>query len=793
MIDDARVFDIFSEAVDLDIPLRDAYLDANCGGDTTLRTQVENMLRADARGERFLDRPLLASSSDRSGERLGMYRLVELVGVGGMGSVYRAQRLDGAFDKPVAIKLLTFDAGDLRARFAREQRILGNLEHAHIARLLDVGRDANGAPYLIMEYVDGVPITRHVRERALGLRARVEQFLPVLGAVQSAHAQLVVHCDIKPGNVLVDAHGMPKLLDFGIAKLLDHEAQTGRTRTGVSALTPEYASPEQVRGEPVGTPSDIYSLGVLLYELVCAARPYAIVDASPVGIERVVCQSEPARPSTRLTDADGGNLRDLDAVLLKAMEKNPARRYASCAEFAADLKRWLARESVIAREPARRERIVRYTRRHRLGVSVVAATTLALLAGLGLALWQARVARQAQVRAEEMNRFLLGMFDAADPDNLGRNTPVGAVFDQAGARAVRELSGDPLLLAQIQAALTNVYYKSGDLDSAMREARAQIASADQSGDRHARVRARVGLGNALIRASKLDQARKTLSAARELAESPGDHAQVENSLGALANALAQPDEALRAYTAALAASPEDDIESRAEALNGLALDAGNREQWGKAIAYHEKSLALLQKLYPNGTVYLVVQMSNLAAELESAGRHDEADRRYAQGLALGLNLVGEHNDQVINLLANWAFDATRRGDVAAALAHGEQAYRAAQPLAARNNAQAAYAMSVYAGALILAQHYTDALPVIEQCLKIREAILASDHPLLVNTRNLHGLVLAHVGRIDEGLAMLRETYAAQQAKLGDTHPLTLVARKRLDEVDHIARCKLFAR
>ncbi|MFT3791300.1 MAG: serine/threonine-protein kinase [Rudaea sp.] len=792
MTDSRRALALFDRVVALDAPSRAALLDAECGGDETLRREVEELVGADGRARDFLCDPLVvgdAAPGDRSDELLGAYRLVALVGSGGMGSVYRAQRADGAFDKPVAIKLLVFDAGDLRARFAREQRILGNLDHAHIARLLDVGRDANGAPFLVMEYVDGVPITRHARERALSLRARVELFLPVLDAVQSAHAQLVVHRDIKPGNVLVDAHGNAKLLDFGIAKLLDNGGGAA-TRTGIGPLTPEYASPEQVRGEPVGTPSDVYSLGMLLYELVCGVRPYAIADTSPTGIERAVCESEPMRPSLHFADADGGNARDLDAVLLKALEKKPAQRYASCAEFAADLKRWLAREAVIAREPSRRERLARYVRRHRLGVSVAAAASLALLVGLAVALWQARVALQAQARAEEMNRFLLAMFDAADPDDLGRNTPVGTVLDRAGVRAERELAGDPLLLAQIQSALANAYFKSGDLDNAAREAQAQIASADRSGDMHARILARIGLGNALIHASRLDEARKNLDAARDLALAADERSllgQTENSFGALANQLAQPDEALRHYSAALAdlGDGEGDIEARAEALNGLALDAGNRGQWTRAIGLHEQSLALLGRLYPDGSVYLVAQLGNLATELESAGRHDEAERKYAEGLAMGRRLVGENDSQVVNLLANWTFDDTRRGDAAAALAHGEQAYRAAQPLAVRNNAQAAYAMSVYAGALILAQRYADALPVVDECLRIREAILAPDHPLRVSTRNLRGLVLAHVGRVDEGAALVRETYETLHGRLGDDHPLTRVARERLAEVERI--------
>ena len=352
MTDAKRTMEVFERALALEEEERASFLAGECADDEGLRHEVGALLRADASAASsdFLAIPL-QTVGDRSGERLGAYRLVELIGSGGMGSVYRGERADGAYTKSVAIKLVLFDAGDLRTRFALEQRILGAFSHPNIASLLDVGNDDNGAPFLVMEFVQGQPLTAYARDRELDIRSRIALFLKILDAVQTAHSQLVVHRDIKPNNVLVDAHGEPKLLDFGIAKLLGEGPQTA-TRTRLGPLTPEYASPEQIRGEPIGTGSDIYSLGVLLYELVTGTRPYRIDDARPSAIEHVICHVEPPRPSTHATLRHaGGNVRDLDAIILRALEKTARRRYVSCAAFAEDLRHWLDGEPVGARNP----------------------------------------------------------------------------------------------------------------------------------------------------------------------------------------------------------------------------------------------------------------------------------------------------------------------------------------------------------------------------------------------------------------------------------------------------------
>ena len=495
-----RAMEVFSAAVELDPTRRAAYLDATCRNDDELRALVKKLLAADESPRVRLDRPVAAvRSGDRSGEVLGSYRLEALIGSGGMGSVYRAVRADGAFDKPVAIKLLAFDAGNLRARFIQEQRILGLLSHAHIATLLDVGHDANGTPYFIMEYIAGVPITQYAREHDLSPSQRIELLLPVMDAVQAAHSQLVVHRDIKPSNVLVDHTGAAKLLDFGIAKLIGDEATVAaQTRSGLRALTPEYASPEQVRGEPVGTLSDVYSLGVLLYELLGNARPYEIRTTNPIEIARVVGEAEPGDLSARLSEqAVAGNPRDLSAIALKALAKAPAQRYASCAEFASDLRHWLQGEAVLARLPTRRERAVRQLYRHRLGVSVATTAVLALVVGLIAALYfyreavvqreaaiaqKNRAERQAAVTEAVKNFLVEDVVRAASPA-LKKSVNDVSVLEAVGhgaARLEKRFKEQPEIEGELRYELGRLYFELGRLSEAEQQYRMASAQLERS-------------------------------------------------------------------------------------------------------------------------------------------------------------------------------------------------------------------------------------------------------------------------------------------------------------------------
>ena len=425
----ARVTELFTRATELPPPGRSAWLAAETD-DPALRAEVEAMLSAYDTDPDFLEQPADAGGALEEaaadalvGRRLGAYRLVRQIGRGGMAVVYEAQRDDQAFDRRVAVKILPiWSAWALADRFRFERQVLATLDHPGIAALVDAGT-ADGVPYCVMEYVDGAPIDAWCRDRDLPLRDRLLLFERVCEAVAYAHRHLVVHRDLKPSNIFVTSEGQPKLLDFGIATLLDTEggASIGTTRTGFSSFTPEFASPEQVRGERVSTASDVYSLGVLLYLLLAGRRPYDLAGLPPLEAMRAVCELDPPRPGAVAPAADRQALSgDLDAIVSKSLRKSPLERYPSVADLAADLRAWREHRPIAAAPASMAYLARRFVRRNRLAVSAAAAVLTALTAGGAAAVWQAGIAGAERARAE-------ARFD--DLRSLA-NAVVGPLYDE---------------------------------------------------------------------------------------------------------------------------------------------------------------------------------------------------------------------------------------------------------------------------------------------------------------------------------------------------------------------------
>ena len=439
-----RVKGVLDQALELKPARRSAFLDQACNGDQSLQREVESFLTGDSDGnEGFLEKPWggAAITEDEIqswvGRRIGSYEVIEMIGEGGMGSVYRGARADEQYKKQVAIKVVKqgLDTPFALARFRSERQILANLEHPNIARLLDGGTTDAGLPYVVMELVDGLPIDEYCESHKLSIDERLHLFRTVCLAVQYAHQHMVIHRDLKPGNILVTVEGIPKLLDFGIAKILDPESFPGGAEATISLmrmLTPEYASPEQVRGETITTASDVYSLGVVLFVLMTGSLPFQFDNRSPDAIARVICDTEPPKPSTavrRTTKAASGTdaqqatgkrlitslvdsperlskrLRgDLDNIVLMALRKDPRRRYASAEQFAEDIRRHLESLPVMARRDTAGYRASKFIIRHRAGSAAAAATAVLLLAALFVTVHEARTARQqahiAQQQAE---------------------------------------------------------------------------------------------------------------------------------------------------------------------------------------------------------------------------------------------------------------------------------------------------------------------------------------------------------------------------------------------------------
>ena len=477
----SAVKEILSEALERPPAERSAYLDRACGGNADLRGRVEALVEADAQTWSLLEAPAAASSSltsperpPASGDRIGPYEILKEIGHGGMGIVYLARRADAQFEKTVAIKLARagFAGDSLARRFRSERQIVANLDHPNIARLLDGGATSDGRPYLVMEYVEGQPLTQWCDAHGLGTRERLEIFLEVCAAVQYAHQHLVVHRDLKPANILVTEEGKVKLLDFGIAKLIDPDLSDSAERTGTlfRLLTPEYASPEQVRGGPISTASDVYALGVVLYELLTGEKPYRLTDVSPSEMLWIVCEREPARPSFVAKAGVSKELAgDLDTIVLTALRKEPGRRFASANALAEDIRRHLSGLPVEARADTFGYRAGKFVQRHRVGVAAAALVGLSLAAGLFLTLREARRARAAEARAERrfndvrsLARSLI--FEVHDSiADLSGATPARKLIVQRALTYLdslaRESAGDPGLARDLAAG----YQKIGDV------------------------------------------------------------------------------------------------------------------------------------------------------------------------------------------------------------------------------------------------------------------------------------------------------------------------------------------
>ena len=588
---------LFDEALDLDAAARRALLDRTCADDPDLRHEVERLLQAEADTPTFLEVPAADYAApmlphalndlhvDEEGIQVGAYRLVREIGRGGMGRVFLAERADGQFEQQVALKLIRAGLASeaLRRRFLQERQILARLHHPGIARLLDGGTTDSGQPYLVMEHVEGQPIHVYCDAKRLSITARLRLFGKVCAAVQYAHQNFVVHRDLKPSNILVTDQGDVKLLDFGIAKLLldDEEALT---QTGLPAMTPEYAAPEQIRGGPITAATDVYSLGVILYELLSGHRPYRVKSLSPADIERVICETEPPRPSTAATqteelDAHDKEARvitpeavsqarstqperlqrrligDLDMIVAKALAKEPDRRYATAAQLGQDLKRHLAGLTVEARGDTLQYRVRKFVRRHRWGVAV-AVTFVLLLAGYAMTVTvqAAQITQErnrAQLEAEKSARvteYLLGLFEGSDPSVAQGDTITARELLARGVARADALADQPDVQATLLGATGRIHFNLGNLEQAEVLLRRALHVWDgvPDADPGAIDEAKLGLAETLDQQHRFEESRAIYRSLAEASGASGEGATRARALYGLftsLHALDEPEEA----------------------------------------------------------------------------------------------------------------------------------------------------------------------------------------------------------------------------------------------------------
>jgi eukaryotic-like serine/threonine-protein kinase len=680
----SRVKTTFHAAVDLPAGERGAFLDQACGDDEVLRREVESLLAeaddADCPIERQAEQMggWLGGRAVAAGTRVGAYEIVRELGRGGMGTVFLARRADGQYRHDVALKMIrrTVAAPDLESRFRRERQILASLAHANIARLLDGGVTAEGEPFLVMEYVAGEPLLAHAARHGLDARARVALFLQVCRAVAYAHGRLVVHRDIKPSNVLVTADGEPKLVDFGLAKILDDTlaGDGGQTQAAFRAFTPSYASPEQILGHEVSTATDVYALGVVLYELLTGAPPFDFGRSTMTDILRVIETTEPVRPSDAVrrraapaeasvpapcSPADLGG--DLDNIVLTAIRRAPERRYESVAALAADLERYLGGLPVLARPQTWRYRAGKFVRRHAVGVAASVLVGVALVGTLVFALWQADVARAERDRAarrfDDVRRLSNALLFDIGPkvERLpgatdAREALLGRAVDYLDSLAA-ESADDLTLVAELAAA----YEKVGDLQGNptnpnLVELDGAIASYRKARTLRERVRdAGAARGSSLAAEVALAENRRVLGTI--LAQA--------NDFDAAGEELAA---ALAAYEGLAERQPADPALTRAVARtrHDVGRNFTNTKRYAGALEHFAGAIAAAEGLHqarPDDLDSLVLLADSHAQHglaLSWEGRQPEAEAEMDRAAALYEPAVRAHPDDVALTAGLWS-------------------------------------------------------------------------------------------------------------------------------------------
>ena len=672
---DARALDLLDAALTRPPPEREAFLRETAADDPALMADALALLRAHGDSAGLLEGP-------RMPERIGPWHLIEPLGAGGMGEVYLAERRDGAYEQRAALKLTArgWAGPEALARFHAERAFLARLEHPNIARVIDGGTAGDGRPYVVMEYIDGAPIDRWCGARQWTIRQRIELFRQVLAAVDAAHRALILHRDLKPANILVTDEGQAKLLDFGIAKRLDAEA--GLTATGLAPLTPQYASPEQLAGKPLTTASDVYALGLVLHLLLTGRLPHEAGLRSPAEIEAALRTAVPSRPSATLdptalalSEREAALWRrhlegDLDRVLLKALAVDVERRYASAADFGADLERWLQYRPVAARQGDRGYRLRLFLRRNRLPVVAASAAVLALAVGLGVAAQQALLARAEAARAASANEFLLRLIADADPVASGREPSLKEALDQAVARIPEYFADQPEGEADVRLGIGRAYTNLMQLEPAAAQFERALALREPGTAGHADVLQ----GQALLdwTRGRTDRAERRYREALTIyAADPALRRQagaVRNDLAALLSDVGRYPEAVEQARAAVADARALELEAgalgaRLENLGSALQGAGRLDE--ADTVYHEAITALEQAL-PERTVALAVALNNYALVHRDAGRTREALALFERAIAVRESAFGRDHADLAGPLTNAARMRLALGDSAGA-------------------------------------------------------------------------------------------------------------------------------
>jgi eukaryotic-like serine/threonine-protein kinase len=692
-----------------------------------------------------------------SGTRLSAWQIQRLIGRGGSGEVYVAARADGAFRQKVALKLLQHASVGEASRFQSEREILARLEHPGIARLLDGGVHHDGRPYMVMEYVEGTSLTEHCEAAHLDLKGRLELFMAVCEVVSYAHRSLVVHRDLKPRNILVTSEGRVKLLDFGVAKLLDAVALAGANDKTFAPLTPDYAAPEQLTGQAITTATDVYALGVLLFELLTARKPFKHTDV-PVAQAVSAILHEPAPMPSRAARARAGAAvpsrlleGDLDAIVSKCLRKEPAHRYESVAALQRDVQRFLNTEPVSAREGARLYVLRRFLKRHRWIVATGAAVFLALAASLAIVSWQAHhvalerdIARRAASREEAVRVYLTRMFRSSVANRGSEPATAKAMLDRSAQRVLSEYGDDPYLAGKVVETLADLYGALEDIEGQVPLLEGFLAHAGPEADPESRALVQQKLANVELQRGNTDRAAELLGLALKFWQSEPRRYAEQRLEGLVVQGRLQ--------------RTRHDIDGSIDTYN-----AALRERIALSGKNHQETAALY---------------NSLAIAYTSASRFDEAVTAYSEALDIHDALESGEDLDALIMRANMGITAARYGQIGSAARDLRDAFEKQRALSG-DSAAVASAMSSYGWVLSVQGRHEEALKTLRDSTAMATKFTGPASPLTVMSRLSLADAQMAAGQNETAAKTFDENLGLARAKLGANS--LFVLRTRLDQ------------
>jgi serine/threonine-protein kinase len=811
----AQVRKVFEEAVLVPSHERRAWLHHTCREAPDILNEVELLLRSHDMLGNFLEppepSPQSATISTLAGKRIGPYRIVSLIGEGGMGTVYKAVRDYGHVQKQVAIKVvrgMLVNEGIIE-RFEQERETLARLQHPNIAQLLDGGTADDNTPYLVMEYIEGIALDAYCDKHKLDVAARLHLFRTICDAVHYAHQNLIVHRDLKPGNILVDATGTPKLLDFGVAKILDtaqHGDSSEMTKAGVRFITLAYASPEQLRNETITTKSDIYSLGVLLFTLLTGQRPYDFGTQLPHEISRAVFEQVPYKPSTIALKASASSIPvgvhpqklshqlrgDLDNIILKALEKNHEKRYSSVEHLSEDIRRHLAGLPVSARSATLGYRTAKFIARHKVGVAAVATIVLLVVGGIATALWQANKATKEAAKAEQINAFLQEMLSSADPARSGKDVTVVQTLDRAAERVDKELGTQPEIAASVLHTMGETYLSLGQYDKAERDFRRSLALRERVfGREHeenatllhslaflAQLRTQHAAADSLYQLAITMHKRTTPNPDGHLFSMLSDYCTLLRERHEVAKALATIQEALVLATDATGLSGRE----YGIALSNYASALKDNGDNVRADSVYRHALHIMKQELGTEHIDIAQAMNNFALVLMQEGKDDEAEDLLRQSLGIRKKVLGDSHPEVALAMTNLAGMALKRNNIAEAEQLSNDALRLYRATINPDNLRISSALLFLGRIANTRGNASQAESLLTEALTMRKSILPPNHYGVVGVEAELGKARLLQKRYAEAERILLHAHNTLSATMGRNHSATIAATRYLVEL-----------